>query len=185
MADYLQQEANTDHLLLEDGSGGFLLETSQHTATVTGGGTVSGSGAKNAFGSATVTGGGSVSATGTASTPAPPPVVVETTGGGNVHMPPPRRRQPAPQPVPVIRFGSAIVTGGGTIQAAGRKHASGGATITGGGTINATGYKSSEIALVRFQPDGSMTTEPVRVLTLEEELQQLVEDAAVLAEALN
>jgi hypothetical protein len=184
MAEYLQQEANTDHLLLEDGSGGFLLETSQHTATVTGGGTVSGSGAKNAFGSATVSGGGSISSSGTAFTPTPTPVTVEQ-GGGNVHMPPPRRRLPAPQPVPVLRFGSATVTGGGTIRAAGRKHASGEAAITGGGTINATGYKSSEIALVRYQPDGSITTEPARVLTLEEELQHLVEDAAVLAEALN
>jgi hypothetical protein len=178
MADYLQQEANTDHLLTEDGSGAFLLETSAVTANVTGGGTISSSGHKNAFGTSTRSGGGTATTTGTAATTAPPAVVTVTETGTNIILVPPKRRH-VPYPIAIKREGSTSLSGGGRVRSIGTKNAVGHTETHGGGTIHTTGFKSSELALLRYHPDGTFTPGPP---DLEAELQRLLEDALVLSE---
>jgi hypothetical protein len=178
MADYLQQEANTDRILTEDGTGAFLLETSAVTANVTGGGTISSSGHKNAFGTSTCSGGGTVTTTGTAATTAPPVVVAVAESGTNIILVPPKRKH-VPYPVEIKREGSTSLTGGGHVHSQGTKNAIGHTETHGGGTIHTTGFKSSELALLRYQPDGTFDHEPP---DLEAELQRILEDALVLSE---
>jgi hypothetical protein len=148
------------------------------TATTAGGGTVAATDHKNALSTVTVTGGGTLTATGTATVTTPPVVVTVTETGGNIILVPPKRKH-VPYPLEIIRFGSTSLSGGGRVISTGTKNAVGHTDIHGGGTIHTTGFKSSELALLRYQPDGTFTSEPP---DLEAELQRLLEDALVLSE---
>ena len=53
------------------------------------------------------------------------------------------------------------------------------------GAPRAEGFKSGEYAYVRYAADGTVTAEPTDVRSLEQELQRILEDAVIMAEALS
>ncbi len=120
--------------------------------------------------------------------PVPPPTPVVTgDAGGKLRLVPPKQQRPRPYPIPSLREGSLVLSGSaGTLRLSGGKQITGPiAPLTAAANLEAHGQKTTESALVRFAHDGTMTLEPPTGPSLEEELQALLVNAVVLAEALS